>query len=357
MHIEDTFHRVSSSTFEHVQNDSRDVECGCTDRISSGQPPSRLRRGLTRPATRALVAAPPVAGATRSSASLRPSPPAMAAAVAAAAPTALREKTQDKTRITGAVTDPLGCDRNRDKTRIDGTLIGSQSPSRTADSSMVPRHYPHHYSRSVTTFSTMTSFIGTIRTGHEDGRLQPRPRPRSPTSTTTPICTVIKAKTEPSPSQPCPLRRDCRGRAPCARCLSVDGDASLVALRVVVLSRPYGVRPPTPVSEGEAGGWLFPPPDLSLLACWTGLRSFMWESPPPGGRMHADGSNPQSAAVEASMAATTRRVAITLPRVATVFKCLGHENPWGPNSLYHAWSSPHHPDGGEYDGPEGAQTI
>jgi len=145
-------------------------------------------------------------------------------------------------------TDPLGCDRNRDKTRIDGTLIGPQSPSRTADSSIVPRHYPHHYSRSVTTFSTMTSFIGTIRTGHEDGRLQPRPRPRSPTSTTTPICTVIKAKTEPSPSQPCPLRRDCRGRAPCARCLSVDGDASLVALRVVVLGRPYGVRPPTPVS-------------------------------------------------------------------------------------------------------------
>jgi len=76
-----------------------------------------------------------------------------------------------------------------------------------------------------------------------------------------------------------------------------------------------------------------------------------------GGRMHADGSNPQSAAVEASMAATTRRVATTLPRVATVFKCLGHENPWGPNSLYHAWSSSHHPDGGEYDGPEGAQTI
>ena len=46
---------------------------------------------------------------------------------------ALWEKMQYKTRITGAIIDPLSRDRNRDKTRIDGTLIGSQSPSRTAE--------------------------------------------------------------------------------------------------------------------------------------------------------------------------------------------------------------------------------
>jgi len=65
---------------------------------------------------------------------------------------------------------------------------------------VVPRHYPHHYSRSVTTFSTMVLFIGTIRKGHEGPRRRPRQRPRSPTATTTPICTVLKAKTAPSPS-------------------------------------------------------------------------------------------------------------------------------------------------------------
>jgi len=114
--------------------------------------------------------------------------------------TAVREQMQDKTGITGTDTDPLGRERNRDKTLIHCTLIGSQSPSRTADSSMVPHHYPHHYSRSVTIFSTVVFFIGTIRKGHEGGRRRPRPPPRSPTATTTPIHTVIKAKTEPSPS-------------------------------------------------------------------------------------------------------------------------------------------------------------
>jgi len=93
---------------------------------------------------------------------------------------------QDKTGINGTDTDPLGRERNRDKTRIHCSLIGSQSPSRTADSSMVPRH-PHHYSRSVTIFSTVVLFIGTIRKGHEGGRRRPRPPPRSPTATTTPI--------------------------------------------------------------------------------------------------------------------------------------------------------------------------
>jgi len=113
---------------------------------------------------------------------------------------ALREPKRDKPAIADTGTAEAGRGQNRDKTAIACTLIGSQSPSRTADSSMVPRHYPHHYSRSVTTFSTMALFIGTIRKGHEDGRRRPRPRQRSPTGTTTPICTVIQAKTEPSPS-------------------------------------------------------------------------------------------------------------------------------------------------------------
>jgi len=55
-----------------------------------------------------------------------------------------REQMQDKTGINGTDTDPLGRERNRDKTRIHCTLIGSQSPSRTANSSMVPRHYSHY---------------------------------------------------------------------------------------------------------------------------------------------------------------------------------------------------------------------
>ena len=46
---------------------------------------------------------------------------------------ALWEQMQDKTRITGAIIDPLGRSQTPDKTRIDGTLIGSQSPSRTAE--------------------------------------------------------------------------------------------------------------------------------------------------------------------------------------------------------------------------------
>ena len=46
---------------------------------------------------------------------------------------ALWEQMHDKTRITGAIIDPLGRDRNPDTTRIDGTLIGSQSLSRTAE--------------------------------------------------------------------------------------------------------------------------------------------------------------------------------------------------------------------------------
>jgi len=66
---------------------------------------------------------------------------------------ALWEKTLDETRITGAVTDPFGRDRNPAKTRINGTLISSHSPSRTAGSSMVPCHDTYHSSRSVTTFT------------------------------------------------------------------------------------------------------------------------------------------------------------------------------------------------------------
>jgi len=92
----------------------------------------------------------------------------------------LWEKTQDRTRITGAVTDPFSRDRNPGKTRIHGTLIGSQSPRRTAYSSAVPRHNPYQYSCSVTTFSTVDIFIETICKGHEGRR---RPRPRSPTAT------------------------------------------------------------------------------------------------------------------------------------------------------------------------------
>jgi len=103
---------------------------------------------------------------------------------------ALWEKTQDKTRITGAVTEPLGRDRNREKTRIDGTLIGSQAPSRTADSNMVPRHCHQNYSRSVTTFSTMALYLldpyaKATRTedgdhGHGHGHPPPLPPPYAP---------------------------------------------------------------------------------------------------------------------------------------------------------------------------------
>jgi len=95
---------------------------------------------------------------------------------------ALREETQDKTRITGPVTDPLGCDRNRETTQIDGTLIDSQMPSLKANSSMVSRHYPHHNRTSVTTFCTISLFIWIIREGHGNakGHQQLPPPPLAP---------------------------------------------------------------------------------------------------------------------------------------------------------------------------------
>jgi len=57
------------------------------------------------------------------------------------------------------------------------------------------------------------------------------------------------------------------------------------------------------------------------------------------------------------MAATSRRVAATLPRVATVVKNLERKDPWGPDNLYlgHPWF--YHPDGGYFDGPVSAQAV
>jgi len=63
--------------------------------------------------------------------------PQRAAAVAAAA---LWEQNQNKTWIAVAATGQLGSERNRDKTGIGWTMIGSQSPLRAADSSIVPDH-------------------------------------------------------------------------------------------------------------------------------------------------------------------------------------------------------------------------
>jgi len=133
--------------------------------------------------------------------------------------------------------------------------------------------------------------------------------------------------------------------------------ASLITLRFIVYGRPEDSPPPPPLSEGEAGGWPSPPPDLSPLASWTGLRSFQWESPSPKGGVRVGCSVYPSAAEEVCMAATARRVAATLPRVATVVKCSGHDDPWGPDTLYmgHPWF--YHPDGGCYDGPVSAQAV
>ena len=68
----------------------------------------------------------------------------------ASARASLREQTQDKTGTDGIGTDPLG----RGRTGIHCTLIGSQSRSQPADSSMALLHFPHHYSCSLTTFRT-----------------------------------------------------------------------------------------------------------------------------------------------------------------------------------------------------------
>jgi len=57
------------------------------------------------------------------------------------------------------------------------------------------------------------------------------------------------------------------------------------------------------------------------------------------------------------MAATSRRVAATLPRVATVVKNLEREDPWGPDNLYLGRPWFYHPDGGYFDGPVSAQAV
>jgi len=62
------------------------------------------------------------------------------AAVPPSSPATPWEQNQDQTGIAVAATGQLGRERNRDKSGIGWTSIGSKSPSRAADSSIVPDH-------------------------------------------------------------------------------------------------------------------------------------------------------------------------------------------------------------------------
>ena len=96
--------------------------------------------------------------------------------------------------------------------------------------------------------------------------------------------------------------------------------ASLVALRFLVYGRPEESPPPPPLSEGEAGRWPSPLPDLSPLGSWTSLRSFQWDSSSPKGGVRVECRVDPSATEELCMAATALWVATTLPRVVKLVK-------------------------------------
>jgi len=146
--------------------------------------------------------------------------------------------------------------------------------------------------------------------------------------------------------------------------------ALLIALRFILEAGWDSVPLPPPLSDDEAGGWPCPPPDLSPLVSWMGLRSLVWESPEPKGRASIGIRGNPSAAEEVSMAATARRVAATLPRVTTVVKRRDQavpfhstytrrkrDDPWGPDGLYAHFPCSYHPFGGEDDGPVDAQAV
>jgi len=132
---------------------------------------------------------------------------------------------------------------------------------------------------------------------------------------------------------------------------------ALVALRFVTFGSSNDALLPADLPDDEVGGWESPPPDLSPLASWAGLRSLTWESLTPIGRAHRVFSPDLSAAEEARMAATARRVAASLPRVTTTLCTLGDDDSWGPEGRHKSGAYFSHPAGGNPDGSVGAQGV
>jgi len=132
---------------------------------------------------------------------------------------------------------------------------------------------------------------------------------------------------------------------------------SLAALQFKVLGHANGALIPAHVPTDEVDGWVSPPPDLSPLASWTSLRELTWESfPPVGGNRYGCETN-SSTSEEVRMAATVRRVAASLPRVATTVCAVQRGDLWGPEGRYRSDAYFSHPVGGEPDGSVGVQGI
>jgi len=131
----------------------------------------------------------------------------------------------------------------------------------------------------------------------------------------------------------------------------------LVALLVVSYGVAAGALLPAHLPDDEVDGWRSPPPDLTPLASWSGLRSLTWASYAPMGGVRRGCNAYPSAAEAARMAATARRVAASLPRVATTVCATDDCDWWGPRGRYRSSAYFSHPAGGEPDGPVGAQGI
>jgi len=140
-------------------------------------------------------------------------------------------------------------------------------------------------------------------------------------------------------------------------------------VRVVALSGAEPPAPPTPPPPpaDEVGGWVTPPPDVAALAAWTALRTLVWDSLVCGKGAAAAGGGGDAAAAAAAAAAeaaaavtvaakaaTARRVAATLPNVATCVRSLLSPDPWAPTGPHDVEPWHLYPDGGEPPGGEAA---
>jgi len=139
--------------------------------------------------------------------------------------------------------------------------------------------------------------------------------------------------------------------------LPLAASAALVDMRMVV----HGIQSPAQQSwhlpNDELDGWYCVPPDLSPLASLTRLRTLTWESRGRQFKRHPDWLTDPRTPMQMAMVANVRRVAASLPRIATTVRLVRRGDPWGPERLYRSFASQSHPVGGKPNDAVEAQGV